>query len=210
MKARIAAIVGVVVLTSHGEVAAQEKSPLDRITESAAGSTCASFNWANRGLAPKAYIRGIALSFAKAACQPERADVKVVSAAANAADANSDALSWYDQIFRANGMANDKGGLETLRHAYVLLIGLGMRESSGKHCVGRDMSANFSTADSLKPDCFRLLGARTNIIRRCPNCSTATTPIRRNACWTPIANVSAVPPPTPRIGAKAKAPHGRN
>src|SRR4029450_413972 len=46
-------------------------------------------------------------------------------------------------------------GLDTLRHLFVLMIGLGMRESSGKYCEGRDMSASNVTADTCEAGLFQ-------------------------------------------------------
>jgi hypothetical protein len=37
-------------------------------------------------------------------------------------------------------MDNSRDGPDTLRHLWVYILGLGMRESSGEHCCGRDMS----------------------------------------------------------------------
>jgi hypothetical protein len=136
---------------------AHSQSPTERIQSIAAQSDCASVNWPNRGRAPKAYMRGVALVFAKAVCQPDRADVKVVAAARQLGSVaeRSDALAWYDADFEDAGMPNKQSGLDTLRHAYTLLISLGMQESSGKYCVGRDMSAGFSTAESAEAGPFQ-------------------------------------------------------
>jgi hypothetical protein len=76
-------------------------------------------------------------------------------AAAKTADTEHDALAWYDQIFTDLGMDNASDGADTLRHAYTLLIGLGMRESSGEHCCGRDMSADNVTADTAEAGLFQ-------------------------------------------------------
>lgn len=143
---------------------AQSQSALDRIGTIAESSTCASVNWRDRGRAPKAYMRGMALVYARAVCQKERADVLVVSSASapsgSLAD-KKDALTWYQPEFAALGMSNATDGVDTLRHAYTLLIGLGMRESSGRYCVGRDLSANFTTADSAEAGLFQTsFGAR--------------------------------------------------
>lgn len=125
-----------------------------QIAALAAGSECAAHDWPDpQGVAPAAYMRGMALVFARAVCHPERADVAAVSAAQGAA--TTDALRHYEAQFRALGMANDTAGVDTLRHAYTLLIGLGMPESSGRHCVGRDRSANFSTADTAEAGLFQ-------------------------------------------------------
>jgi hypothetical protein len=65
-----------------------------------------------------------------------------------------DALSWYNSNFKALGMSNE-GGRETLRHAYTLLIGLGMQESSGKHCCGKDASADNAKAETAEAGAFQ-------------------------------------------------------
>jgi hypothetical protein len=144
---------------------AQAPSAGDQIATIAANSSCAQVNWKNRGLAPKAYMRGMALVFARAVCQADRADVLIVSAARATPGPETnktDALTWYDAKFAALGMSNATDGVETLRHAYTLLIGLGMRESSGQFCVGRDRSADFTSADSAEAGLFQTsFGART-------------------------------------------------
>lgn len=143
----------------------QAPSAADQIAAIAANSSCARVDWQGRGVAPKAYMRGMALVFARAVCQADRADVQVVSSArATPGPENNkiDALAWYDAQFGAVGMSNATAGVDTLRHAYTLLIGLGMRESSGQFCVGRDRSANFISADSAEAGLFQTsFGART-------------------------------------------------
>ena len=90
-------------------------------------------------------------------------------ARARTADTNRDALgnrrqqypgmkrfgSWCSDIFSAAGMNHDVPGVDTLRHLFVLLIGLGMRESSGKYCEGRDRSARNTTADTAEAGLFQ-------------------------------------------------------
>ena len=46
-------------------------------------------------------------------------------ARANIGDADRDALAWYADEFASAGMTNDAPGADTLRHLFVLLIGLG-------------------------------------------------------------------------------------
>jgi hypothetical protein len=143
---------------------AQAPSAIEQISTIAANSACARINWPGRGPAPKAYMRGMALVFARATCQADRADVRVVSAARatpGPVTNKTDALTWYDTQYAALGMSNATAGVDTLRHAYTLLIGLGMRESSGQHCVGRDRSADFTAADSAEAGLFQTsFGAR--------------------------------------------------
>lgn len=151
------------VVTSSG--AGQAPSVVEQIEAIAENSDCARVNWRDRGVAPKAYMRGMALVFARAACQTDRPDVLIVSkarATPSTQNDKTDALTWYDAQFTELGMSNTTTGVDTLRHAYTLLIGLGMRESSGKFCEGRDRSADFTTADSAEAGLFQTsFGART-------------------------------------------------
>ena len=149
---------GLLLAATFGLARAQQQTTIERISQIAANSSCAATDWKNRGRAPKAYMRGLAIVFARAICQPNRNDVKIVSAARGEPNSNAkktDALTWYDGVFSDLGMSNATAGVDTLRHAYTLLAGLGMRESSGQHCVGRDRSANFTTADSAEAGLFQ-------------------------------------------------------
>jgi len=112
-------------------------------------SACYQYSWKDRGRMPTGYVKGVALAFARAVCNRTRSDVLVVSRSKTGDDA-SDALSWFDSNFAALGMRNDVAGIEPLRHTYTLLLGLGMRESSGEHCTGRDASATNVSSDSAE------------------------------------------------------------
>lgn len=114
---------------------------LAKLESIAATSQCYQYPWKNRGQAPKGYIEGVALVWAKAVCNPNRSDV-LVAGQAKTSDSARDALAWYAATFSGLGMSNASPGMDTLRHVYTLLIGLGMRESSGQHCIGRDTSAS--------------------------------------------------------------------
>jgi hypothetical protein len=122
----------------------------------ASQSQCAAHPWdRRRGTAPRSYIEGVTLAFARAVCQPQRVDVQVVSAPTDTSPRSDDALAVYQARFRAAGMRNDTAGVDTLRHSYALLIGLGMMESSGKYCEGRDVSQCFTTADGAEAGLFQ-------------------------------------------------------
>lgn len=117
-------------------------------------SKCSKYSWKNRGTAKKSYYRGMGLTYAKAFCSPNN----VVSSARGLPESKydvTDVLSWYNSNFNRIGLRNDISGLETQRHVWALLIGLGMRESSGRYCVGRDLSMNFTTADSAEAGLFQ-------------------------------------------------------
>jgi hypothetical protein len=121
------------------------------ILQLAGNSDIARYNWKDRGRAPAGYIKGVALTFAlvhRAFLDGDPAAVEM--AKANTGDDHTDALSWLNSMFRAAGMDNSKAEPDTLRHLFVLLIGLGMRESSGQYCEGRDRSAHNMTADTAE------------------------------------------------------------
>jgi hypothetical protein len=132
------------------------QSPFDPITEIAADSRIARHHWPDRGVAPIGYTKGMALVYARVRCKLKAGDAAATDMAkANTGDKAHDALAWYDDIFAARGMRNDVSGPDTLRHLFVLLLGLGMRESSGKHCEGRDQSATNTTAETAEAGLFQ-------------------------------------------------------
>jgi peptidoglycan hydrolase-like protein with peptidoglycan-binding domain len=121
-----------------------------RIGQIAASSPIATFGWPGRGKAPIGYTKGVACSFAKAVLSL-RSNYGPANAMAHAATTmEHDALNVYRTQFAAFGMGNLVSGETTLRHLFVLLMGLGMRESSGKYTEGRDMSASNTSADSAE------------------------------------------------------------
>jgi hypothetical protein len=129
---------------------------ISRITQIAAASSIASFNWPDRGVAPIGYTKGMAVTFARAVCKLRANDpVAVEMAKAATESAASDCLVHYRQKFAALGMDNSVGGVDTLRHLFVLMLGLGMRESSGKHCCGRDQNADNHSADAAEAGLFQ-------------------------------------------------------
>lgn len=131
---------------------------LKELTSIAGGSSCAKYSWTGRGKAPAGYIKGMALTYAKAVCHLADSANTIVAKSRSLPESSSDrfdALSWYNSNFMRAGMPNDVSGGGTLRHAYALLIGLGMRESSGAYCCGRDMSASFSSSDTAEAGAFQ-------------------------------------------------------
>lgn len=126
------------------------------IIEIANSSGIATFNWPDRGIAPRGYTRGMALTFARVYCK-FRSDspYALEMAKANTGNSAKDALSHYATKFQQLGMDNEASSAVTLRHLFVLLLGLGMRESSGRHCEGRDQSATNTTSDTAEAGLFQ-------------------------------------------------------
>src|SRR5262249_30347452 len=121
-------------------------------------SDLATLNWgADRGVAPRGYIKGMAVTYARVYAKLKAQDsAALVMAAQNSGHDNTDALAWYADQFRAQGMDNSVSGPTTVRHLFVLLIGLGMRESSGAYNEGRDRSASNTEADTAEAGLFQM------------------------------------------------------
>ncbi len=96
------------------------------------GSACAKYSWKNRGRAPLGFVKGVATVFAKHACEKARP----------LGDKDHDALAAYS--------------IEpTLINTYTLLLGLGMRESSGNYGEGWDKSAKTHTESGAEAGLFQ-------------------------------------------------------
>lgn len=121
------------------------------------------YDWPERGPAPRAYVRGMAIAFSRAlamlrgAGEPVEDDARnplgatagdiaawrtgktaIASAAASPiGDPANDVLGWYEDELRAAGASFDSAE-ERLIAVFAILLGLGMRESSGEHCTGAD------------------------------------------------------------------------
>ena len=136
-----------------------ESSYIDQIKSIAASSSCASYSWASRGRAPAAYMKGMALNYARAYCRYKTTlaapTVLAGLLTGRAGDAAKDALAHYSSTFSSAGFNVNANGVESLRALYTLGIGLGMRESSGKYCEGRDMSASNTSASTAEAGMFQ-------------------------------------------------------
>jgi hypothetical protein len=133
---------------------------LDQIKELAGSSTCAAYSWKNRSRAPAGYIKGMAISFARGVCRLRAAEetsslLVDILAAPRASTATKDALTHYQTKIASLAIQTSTRGIEPLRATYVLGIGLGMRESSGKYCEGRDMSASNTSASTAEAGVFQ-------------------------------------------------------
>ena len=128
----------VVIAPSVGEVKPETPAE-DSIAEIlliASTSNISQYQWKNRGKAPLGYIKGMAMAYAQELCNPTASSNEPLGSA------NTDALAYY-------GIA--RSSLNT----YAFLMGLGMRESSGKHCTGRDQSASNTSSVSAEAGMFQ-------------------------------------------------------
>jgi hypothetical protein len=109
------------------------------ITTLAAHSPVATHKWEARGTAPIGYVKGMAVAFGRVYCKLKLGDaIATDMAKPDIGDDERDALAHLRFTFVLHGMDNSRGGPDTLRHLFVLLYALGMRESSGQYSVGRD------------------------------------------------------------------------
>ena len=143
----------------NAKASGNDRLPQDqarRIAELAEKSAIAHYSWKDRGLLPKGYTAGIALCFGLAATRLMQSHpIAVAAAQADRNDPEEDALSWYRGEFTNIGMDNSEDGIDTLRGLFVLMMGLGARESSGRYCEGRDTSATNTTADTAEASMYQ-------------------------------------------------------
>ena len=131
-------------------------TPLNDISNIVSASNITNYSWNNRGKAGFGYYYGMALTFARQYIKLKNNDPYVLGiskAATN--DPKKDVLAYYADRFLLAGMSNEVAGAATLRHVYTFLLGLGMRESSGKYCVGRDMNADNKEHDTCEAGLFQ-------------------------------------------------------
>lgn len=128
----------------------------DEIDDAVAKSKVQAISWRDRGQASLGYYQGMARTFALAAQRYElgEAGAKIMGAKAGP-DGEKDALTWYAPEFAAKGMKNNMDSVDTLRHLFTMMIGLGMRESSGNPWEGRDMSASNVESETCEAGLFQ-------------------------------------------------------
>jgi hypothetical protein len=123
----------------------------------AAHSVVAKYPWKNRGIAPPGYIKGMAVAFGRAYCKWKLGHPAAIEMAKpDSQNPLRDALTHYKHEFTMYGMDNSHGGADVLRHLYVLMVGLGMRESSGHYGEGRDASATNTSSATAEAGLFQV------------------------------------------------------
>ena len=127
----------------------------ERIKKIARESSIAEYPWKDRGVAPTGYTQGMALAFASSYRRLLAEHPAVLEMAKARTTSDKDALHVYKSKFDQLGMSNETGGADTLRHLYALMLGSGMRESSGRYCEGRDLSASNVQSDTAEAGLFQ-------------------------------------------------------
>jgi hypothetical protein len=116
----------------------------------AAVSECSKYSWNDRGVASSGYVNGVAVTYARAVCNTDRPETKLISEAPDRSKHANDGLVAYERKFLELGFKNISSGDDARRATYAMLIGLGVRESSGRYCEGRDVSMCFTSAESAE------------------------------------------------------------
>lgn len=122
-----------------------------QIFENVQDSPLRTYPWRAIGVAPLAYLKGMALTYARVYChyrlepgEPENFrdpfTVKMAKAVAPNADITTDAVAKFAARLRGFGADLSIDGVDVLRGVFTILIGLGIRESGGKFCAGWDLS----------------------------------------------------------------------
>jgi peptidoglycan hydrolase-like protein with peptidoglycan-binding domain len=127
-----------------------------RIVKIAEKSAIAKYSWKDRGKLPVGYTAGIAQCFGLAATLLMQGNpIATTAAQADRNDPDKDALSWYRDKLMAIGLDCSEDGIDTLRALFVLMLGLGARESSGRYCEGRDMSATNTSSETAEASMYQ-------------------------------------------------------
>lgn len=104
----------------------------------AARSPLFTYPWANRGHAPPGYTKGLAAAFAEGYRALRAGNPAWITATRpRIGDPAHDVLDYYPDELLAAGV-QDNGPPDRLIALFTILIGLGMQESSGRHCCGPD------------------------------------------------------------------------
>jgi hypothetical protein len=138
-------------------------NPEDTTFASAVASICsildhsviAQYRWKQRGQAPSAYLRGMGLAYLLAQSKLSSEPMANTMAAPWDGENKNDILHFSTNDFSLTGLDNSGSDQDRLRHLFSLLIGLGMRESSGRWCEGRDQTVANQTADSAESGLFQ-------------------------------------------------------
>jgi uncharacterized protein (TIGR02594 family) len=132
------------------------KKEAEAVEGAARKSHVATYVWPGRGLAPMGYMVGLALSYGVAVKLLQAKDSIIEDMAqADRGDGETDVLSWYHKELENLDWNTDQDGVETLRALFSIMLGLGMRESTGRYCEGRDLSAENVEDDTAEAGLFQ-------------------------------------------------------
>jgi hypothetical protein len=131
----------------------------DQIVDLAKNSSCAKVRWKDRGASPAGYVPGMALTFGRSLCRLKGlgadAGPAQIMARTKSGAQRSDALAWFNPEFERLNIKTRSSSAETLKAVYTLATGLGMRESTGRHTIGFDVSVRAQTSKTAEAGLFQ-------------------------------------------------------
>lgn len=133
-----------------------DQSTINKITALAASSSLVNYSWEDRGRAPIGFLKGMAVTYALC-LQKLMAKDSAALAMVRVVDGSGDVFDHYENQLKAAGLITDRASdVDRLRILFVILIGLGMRESSGRYCCGRDTTAKIPpSSDTVEAGLFQ-------------------------------------------------------
>lgn len=118
------------------------QATLDDIVHAANASDLMFYVWKGRGRAPRGYIKGMAACYGLAYAKLRVGGNSSIKAMVEVVHGCHDVFDWYSRQLRAAGMVTSGASdVDRLRYLYVVMTGLGMRESSGGIDIGQDPGA---------------------------------------------------------------------
>lgn len=116
-------------------------SLIQQMCDAAENSAIRRYSWLDRGRAKIGYYKGMAIAYGNCVQKLAGGGAPEQAMAVAVGSPERDALAHYAP--EIGGLAESTATpADRLRCVFALLLGLGMRESSGKYCEGRDQSAN--------------------------------------------------------------------
>lgn len=141
--------IGTHVIGVEGCTNEDDNYAINKIIKIVNESEVLNYNWKDRGIAPKGFLYGLSLVYAKAYSIFKHGFQHGVSASEEDefifamikpinSDSKNDAIAKYSHLLTEHGANLSIENETILRSVFTLLFGLGMRESSGKYCTGWD------------------------------------------------------------------------
>lgn len=115
-----------------------------------ASPECTKYFWKDRGRAFRSYVDGMALMYAKQVCGQGSDFIKQDKI-------NSTFyIKWQNKHYPHRDALEYYGISGSELNTYTFLIGLGMRESNGRYCKGRDRSQNYVEGHEAEAGIFQM------------------------------------------------------
>lgn len=129
---------------------------INDIIDHAAVSDLAKYSWPGRGKAPIGYVKGMAVAYGLCLQKLMAKDSAALAMVRVVEDGKDVFDHLADEISAAGLSTAGAPDVDRLRALFVILAGLGMRESSGRYCCGRDTTAAIPpSSDTVEAGLFQ-------------------------------------------------------